>query len=270
MIHKPLLGPEGLKAIDRALAQRPLLAFDFDGTLAPLVDHPDDARVPAALEPQLARLSELADVAIISGRALADLRKRLGFRPLHVVGNHGAEGGTVDPAEAAALAAQTDHLLNTLRAHLVTQRQNLDACGVEIEDKGRSLAIHYRRAPDALRARAAIDTALEACDPRLEIYGGHDVVNIVNAAAPDKGRALLAMVQAGGYGSALFVGDDVNDESVFSRALPDWVTARIGEAPESQAQWRLGSVAEMPALVDYLISRLASPADAASAPPAGN
>ena len=93
---KRLLEPEGLRALDQALGENPLLAFDFDGTLAPLVDHPDDARVPPALEPRLARLTELADVAIISGRALADLEHRLAFRPRVLVGNHGAEGGAVD------------------------------------------------------------------------------------------------------------------------------------------------------------------------------
>lgn len=265
MIHKRLLDPEGLAALAAALARRPLIAFDFDGTLAPLVDHPDDARVPPALEPRLVRLTELADVAIISGRALADLKTRLTFEPLHAVGNHGAEGGPIDAGQAAALAAETDLLLNAMRTHLATHQAAFHESGVVVEDKGRSLAIHYRRAPDASRARAAIDTALRDHDARLEVYGGHDVVNIVNAGAPDKGRALLAMVERGGYGSAIFVGDDVNDESVFSRALPGWVTVRIGEAPASQARWRLASVAEMPAFVEQMIERLERSADQSQA-----
>ena len=55
---KPLLGPDGLAALDAALARRALLAFDFDGTLAPIVADPDHARVPPALVPRLARLTE--------------------------------------------------------------------------------------------------------------------------------------------------------------------------------------------------------------------
>lgn len=253
---KRLLEPDGLRALDQALGRTPLLAFDFDGTLAPLVDHPEDARVPLALEPRLARLAELADVAIISGRALADLEQRLRFRPRFLVGNHGAEGGAVDPAQAAVLAGEIESLLGAMRAHLAARRSALDAVGVEVEDKGRSLALHYRRAPDPAPARAAIEQALADHDPRLEVYGGKDVVNIVVASAPDKGRALLALVDRGGYGSAVFVGDDVNDESVFSRALPHWVTVRVGADVESEARWHLSSIHEIPAFVEKMVETL--------------
>ena len=253
---KRLLEPEGLRALDQALGQTPLLAFDFDGTLAPLVDHPEDARVPPALEPRLARLTELADVAIISGRALADLEQRLAFRPRFLVGNHGAEGGAVERSQAAVLAGETELLLGAMRSRLAARRTALAAVGVEVEDKGRSLALHYRRAPDPVPARAAIEQALADHDPRLEVYGGKDVVNVVVASAPDKGRALLALVARGGYGSSVFVGDDVNDESVFSRALPNWVTVRVGADAESEARWRLTSIHEMPAFIERMVETL--------------
>lgn len=253
---KRLLEPDGLRALDQALGQSPLLAFDFDGTLAPLVDHPEDARVPPALEPRLARLAELADIAIISGRALADLERRLSFRPRFLVGNHGAEGGAVELSQAAVLAGETDMLLGAMRSRLSARRAVLTAAGVEVEDKGRSLALHYRRAPDPIPARAAIEQALAGHDPRLEVYGGKDVVNIVVAAAPDKGRALLALVERGSYGTAVFVGDDVNDESVFSRAPSGWITIRVGTDADSEARWRLASIHEMPAFIERMIETL--------------
>lgn len=256
MTTKRLLEPEGLQALDAALGRNPLLAFDFDGTLAPLVDHPEDSRVPPALEPRLARLATLADVAVISGRALADLQQRVTFRPRYLVGNHGAEGGAVELSQAAVLASETELLLGALRARLATQQALFARVGVEVEDKGRSMALHYRRAPDPVPARAAIAQALAGHDPRLEVYGGKDVVNIVVAAAPDKGRALLGLVDRGGYGSAMFVGDDLNDESVFSRALPDWVTVRVGIEAQSEARWRLTSIHEMPAFIERMIATL--------------
>lgn len=249
---KRLLEAEGLLALDAALARRPLLAFDFDGTLSPLVDHPEDARLLPGLEPRLARLAELAGVAIISGRALADLKGRLPFAPRYLVGNHGAEGDAVvdDGGEGQAL-------LDAMRRHLASHQPAFVAVGVEVEDKGRSLAVHYRRSPDASLAQAAIHEALAGHDPKLEVYGGKDVVNIVVAAAPDKGRALQALLERGSHDCAVFVGDDVNDESVFVRALPGWVTVRVGlDAPDSRAGWRLASIHEMPAFVDRLVTVL--------------
>ena len=68
---------EGEAALASALACSPLLAFDFDGTLAPIVTDPDDARIPAPVARRLDRLASLLPVAIITGRAVADVRERL-------------------------------------------------------------------------------------------------------------------------------------------------------------------------------------------------
>ncbi len=250
---KPLLKPDGLAALDAALARRPLLAFDFDGTLAPIVADPDHARVPATLVPRLARLTELAAVAVISGRAVADVAQRLQFEPHHLIGNHGAEDPALDPSETKRVADEGELLLGALRRRLADAAVTLRESGVEVEDKGHSMALHYRRAPDSARARQAIDDVLAGHDPRLSVYGGKKVVNIVVAAAPDKGKALLALVARGRYDSAVFAGDDVNDESVFERALPGWVTVRVGADPDSRAQWCLESIEQMPALIDRMI-----------------
>lgn len=253
---KPLLGPEGLAALDRALAGRPLVAFDFDGTLAPIVEHPDDARVPPALVPRLARLAELVPVAIISGRAVADVARRLAFEPHHVIGNHGAEDPSLGDSGSASLDAEVDQSLAALRARIAAVKAELTSHGVEVEDKGHSMALHYRRAPDRERARSAIADVVTGLDPALTVYGGKEVVNIVVAAAPDKGKALLSLVQRGGFDAAFFAGDDVNDESVFERALPGWVTARVGPAPDSSAQFCLSSIDEMPHVIEAMIDRL--------------
>jgi trehalose 6-phosphate phosphatase len=94
-------------------------------------------------------------------------------------------------------------------------------------------------------------------DSALSVYGGKEVVNVVVAAAPDKGKALLSLVDRGGFDSAFFAGDDVNDESVFERAPPGWVTARVGHVPDSRARFGLESIDEMPQVIDAMIERLA-------------
>src|SRR5690349_4491226 len=99
---QPLFSPAGEAAIAATLADSPLVAFDFDGTLAPIVAHPDDAQVLPALAPRLERLAGLLPLAIVSGRSVEDVRKRLTFMPRFVVGNHGAEDESMGVASVPA------------------------------------------------------------------------------------------------------------------------------------------------------------------------
>src|SRR6186713_659242 len=101
---KHLFTPEGERALQDVMHLRPLLAFDFDGTLAPIVARPDEARVPESVSLGLAELARDLPVAIITGRSVADVRPRLGFAPHYVIGNHGAED-PVEPQSARASPA---------------------------------------------------------------------------------------------------------------------------------------------------------------------
>lgn len=245
---KPLFGTAGRAAMRDLLHRRPLFAFDFDGTLAPIVSRPEDARVAAAVAVPLARLAAQAPVAVITGRAVHDVRRRLGFEPAFLVGNHGAEDAqhSGDAADRAALEA--------LRLRLGDRAAALTASGVTVEDKGLSIALHYRLARDRRTALAAIDQALHALDPRLRRFGGKCVANVVPAAAPDKADALFALVARSGSGSALFVGDDVNDEPVFERAPAHWLTVRVGlDAGHSSARFFVDGPASLAPLLQRLL-----------------
>ncbi|MFO1286603.1 MAG: trehalose-phosphatase [Rubrivivax sp.] len=112
-----LFTPQGEAALAALLRRRPLFGFDFDGTLAPIVAEPAAARIPPSVTGRLRLLAELAPVAVISGRAIDDLRQRLGFEPRHVVGSHGAEDPLHAPeATAGEHAAARDPLREHLRA----------------------------------------------------------------------------------------------------------------------------------------------------------
>ena len=101
-----LFSIEGEQALESVMRQRPLLAFDFDGTLAPIVARPDQAHVPDAVAHGLAELSRALPVAVVTGRSVADVRARLGFQPRWVIGNHGAEDPDVGPPSAASQALE--------------------------------------------------------------------------------------------------------------------------------------------------------------------
>src|SRR5207253_731178 len=115
---KHLFDPEGRRALQAALQARPLLAFDFDGTLAPIVERADDARVAAEDAQRLDALSRLRPVAVVTGRSVADVTRRLGFSPQFVVGNHGAE----DPGRVRGLDVSA---LDDLRGGLAAQAAEL-------------------------------------------------------------------------------------------------------------------------------------------------
>lgn len=247
-----LLTHDGLAAVDALLQRRPLLAFDFDGTLAPIVAQPDKARVGPGIARRLAALAEWLPLAVVSGRALADVRARLGFTPQYVVGNHGAE----DAADARAAAAHAQRL-DALRDRLARDAPALGGAGVVVEDKGASIALHYRTARDRAAAAALIDGMLAAPDPALRVFGGKMVVNVMAADAPDKAKSVCGLVARAGCDSALFAGDDVNDEPVFAAAPSDWLTVRVGrDDPHSRARWFLDGTAEVPVLLEHMLATL--------------
>ncbi len=246
----PILSPEGDAALVALLRRDPLIVFDFDGTLAPIVPRHDEARIDDAVTLLLRQLAARLPVAIVTGRALADVRSRLAFEPRFVVGNHGAE-------DELALhdAARSVSALRGLRHALLRRGDELDAAGVLREDKGLSIALHYRMAPDPQRALALIDELLSPVDGALRIFAGKMVVNVMALDAPDKAQAVRRLVERCGAGAAFFIGDDINDEPVFEAAPEDWLTVRVGRPDHgaSRARYWLASSADMVTLLDHLL-----------------
>lgn len=243
---------DGEAALAAALRQRPLLAFDFDGTLAPIVAKPDEARISQAVAARLKALAAQLPLAIVTGRMVDDVRGRLGFEPLYIVGNHGAE----DPLNPAAAAAQAQALA-PLRQQLQPWQAQLAAAGVVMEDKGASMALHYRLARDREAALALIHTALQPAHDDWRVFGGKMVVNVSPRNAPDKAHAVHALVARCGATCAVFAGDDVNDEPVFESAPPHWLTIRIGRGEQrSQARFYLDSTHEVAMLLERMLNLL--------------
>jgi trehalose 6-phosphate phosphatase len=252
-----LFGPEGQAALAAVVHLRPLLAFDFDGTLAPIVARPEDVAVPADVVSGLTALAARLPLAIVTGRAISDVRDRLGFVPTYLVGSHGAEDDS-DPVGTARRVAA----LAGMRARLHARRDGLAAAGIGVEDKRASIALHYRQAPDPARARALIDELLVS-ERRLQVFGGKMVVNLMAAGAPDKADAVRALVARCGAGAALFAGDDLNDEPVFAAAPGHWLALRVGrDAPHSAARFALDGPQQMAELLQRLQALLAAPAQA--------
>ena len=223
---RQLFSARGLQALGQLSPGKCALVFDLDGTLAPLIARRDDARVPAATAARLHELSRWWSIAVITGRSACDAAVRLGFEPRCLIGNHGAERW--------GLPLATDNLsalrraLDPVRKQLQFAAGDLQTRGVEVEDKGLSLALHYRRSSDPAAAVATLRELLMAQSAGVRISHGHCVVNITALNAPDKGDAVRAVLDEWGLNCALVVGDDSNDEPAFLKAPPGSVTVRIG------------------------------------------
>lgn len=222
-----------------------LLGFDFDGTLAPIVDDPARAELRDSTRGLLTELARLYPCVVISGRAVADVRQRLkGIDLCAVVGNHGLE-----PWRA------TDELRRTVESwtrRLVPALAGL--AGVEIEDKTYSLAVHYRRSRAKKSARAAIQRELASLAD-VRVINGKQVVNVLPLGAPHKGVALERERHRQACDTAFFVGDDETDEDVFALDTPGrLLTVRVGPTSASLASYCLAGQREIDALLARLIA----------------
>jgi trehalose 6-phosphate phosphatase len=242
---RQLFSSVGRAELAATVSRRPLMAFDFDGTLAPIVARPSDARVPIATLRRLRRLVHRLPLAVISGRSVEDLRRRLGFEPTYLVGNHGAEEAGLEQRPELHAA------LDTLRARIIGAGPHLRAAGIGVEDKGASIALHYRLAHDRTVALETIGRVMEPAVTGLHVFGGKMVVNAVSSAADDKAGALRRLARRAGVAAVMYLGDDVNDETVFAAREPHWLTIRVGgDAPESAARYFIGGTRDLPRLLD--------------------
>ena len=242
---KDILSDEMRSVLDEVARERMLLAFDFDGTLAPIVDDRSAAVMRETTCRLLRLVSLLYPCAVVSGRSRADLAPRLdAVRLVAVVGNHGAEAGygPVDLSvrdRVARWAADVRRLLQGVE-------------GIELEDKGLSLALHYRRAAAPDRAERAVRAAAAALEG-ARVFDGHLVLNVVPSDQHDKGEAIRQVLSRIGERHAVFVGDDATDEDAF-RCDAVRVPIRVGHSEASAALYFLEAQPRIDGLLRALVS----------------
>ncbi len=220
-------GEQRYAAIVRAAAET-VVGLDFDGTLSPLVDDPEQAHIhPEARDVLVALAAQVAAVAVVTGRparqaldlgGLEEVGQAIGDagKELHVYGQYGNERWTstdrriVSPRPPAGLATFERELTRVLR--------RADAEQAHVEEKGLAVAVHTRRLPDP---DAAFDRLL---DPLRELAERHDLVVEpgrhvieVRSAGMHKGRVVERLtheLEAGGF---VFAGDDLGDVEAFQQ-----------------------------------------------------
>jgi trehalose 6-phosphate phosphatase len=213
------------------------LLLDFDGTLAPLKRRPQEVRLSTRARHLLERLAARRNlyVAIISGRDLPGLRNVAGVRGVHYFGSHGAqrEGNFTILSERGGNAL--------LRARCAARERLAGLAGIWIEDKGLSVAIHYRGATEKT-ARAAGRVTRRILAPlrdSLHLMDGLKVWEILPRELPGKGATVSGLVERLPEGAlTIYIGDDDTDEGAFA-ALPHEITVRVGRKKGTCANFYL-------------------------------
>ena len=244
-----ILNATGKRLLDRLASQGgSLFAFDFDGTLARIVQDRHIAGLTESARQALQALAVVAPTAIISGRSLADLSPRVKGVSAHLIGNHGLEG--LHASERVMQQAQ-DCCRAWLKA-VTTDDRDLTRAGVVVEDKVYSLTFHYRQVCSPAAAREAIFHAVSTLLPAPRLVMGKAVVNAIPSGNLHKGTAMLELMHQLRTSAALYVGDDDTDEDVFS--LPDEriVSVRVGKKAATAAQWYLTRQSQIGQLLRYI------------------
>lgn len=238
-------------------AETLLIALDFDGTLSPLVNRPEDARLLPELVPVLEQLLQLpaTDTALISGRAGDSLAACAEVpRGMRAVGSHGSQWGSIEmdkdgtrrfQAAPIELSDRQAELLDKVTAEL--EKIAATHPGTHVETKPAGAALHVRQA-DAAVGEEALAQAAEGPGSVDGVYalGGKAVLEL-SVIRTTKGEAIAKLVEATGAKACLYAGDDETDEHAFQALAGmsiDTVSIKVGEG-ESAADVRVADPGEL-------------------------
>jgi trehalose 6-phosphate synthase/phosphatase len=204
------------------------ICLDFDGTLAPIVEKPELATMPDDIRTILLELKERYPVAVISGRSLEDLRGRAALPGIICLGNHGAEmeGGTFGVSCRSSL----EDFLSAAR------RLFASIPGIQIEDKGVTASIHFRRVAPLLLGDffVAFKGIGRKFAEKVSVSEGRKVFEVRPRGAAGKGDAMGRLMAGVGKDRVpLYMGDDTSDEEAFRALRGAGISVAVGGSPEA-------------------------------------
>lgn len=227
------------------------LFLDYDGTLAPIADSPRMAILPKITRKLLVRLAEAPNckIAIISGRSIKDIKKRIGIKEFIYAGNHGLEIEGPKIRFKSTVHPRFLRTLNEIKEELRGRLSGIE--GVFIEDKGLTLSLHYRLVPRKFISEVKTvfrETVItHSVADRVRIKTGKMVFEMRPPIDWDKGKVvlwLLARQQFSGNAKKvlpIYIGDDVTDEDAFFSLKNKGVTVVVGLSKNSRAKYYLKS-----------------------------
>lgn len=224
---------------ERARGRRLAVFLDYDGTLTPIMDRPEDAVMGESMRAAVARLASRRMVAVVSGRDLPDVRVRVGLADLVYAGSHGFEiAGPRGLQQVLPQAREAVPALDVAERTLLAATDGID--GALVERKRFTIAVHYRlvREAEVPAVERAVDAAL-ARHPALRKRHGRKVFELQPDGAWDKGAAVRWLLEAleldGPDVLPVYVGDDLTDEDAFRALAGRGIGVVVLDAPRATA-----------------------------------
>ena len=245
--------------------KKPALFLDYDGTLTPIVDRPEDAIISDSMREAVRGIAGRTSVCVVSGRDRPVVQELMGVDTLIVAGSHGFDiwspsGGALQKE----MGGEFTELLEEVKARLHGVMDPID--GALVEPKKASVAAHYRLVADheALNVERALKAAILADHPNdLKVTPGKMVFEIQPKIDWDKGKAVLYLIEALGLSTdeyvPMYMGDDHTDEHAFEALQGRGIGVFVGRADDPEvggrttyADYILNSMTEVEQFLDGL------------------
>jgi trehalose 6-phosphate phosphatase len=242
--------PHALEDGDRLVrdlaGRRPAVFLDYDGTLTPIVDRPEDALISESMREAVRGLAGRCPVCVVSGRDRRVVQELMGVDDLIVAGSHGFDiwspaGGEIQREEGAGFA----DLLEEVNERLHREMSPIE--GALVEPKKTSVAAHYRLVSEEERPRikGIVDAVLEEHPGELKVTPGKMVYEIQPNVEWDKGKAVLYLLEALGLDGddvvPMYLGDDITDENAFEALATRGIGVFVGRADDPEVGGRTTS-----------------------------
>ncbi len=248
----------------RLSGRRPAVFLDYDGTLTPIVDRPEDALISDRMRQAVRRLAGRFPVGVVSGRDRKVVQELMGVDDLIVAGSHGFDiwspsGGAIERQEGGEFKG----LLEEVRKRLTEELGSID--GALVEPKSNSVAAHYRLVSEGERHRVGevVQRLLDEHPGELKITPGKMVYEIQPNIDWDKGKAVLHVLRSLGLDGEdvvpIYLGDDITDEDAFEALQGRGIGVFVGRADDPEvagrttyADYALESIEEVERFLDAL------------------
>ena len=242
-------------AFDARLAgRRPAVFLDYDGTLTPIVDRPQDAVISESMREAVRALARRCVVCVVSGRDRRVVQELMGVDDLVVAGSHGfdiwsPDTGTLEHEASGGFEALLERVTDRVR----DEAGAID--GAVIEPKKASVAVHYRLVSDSERPKikTLVDELLAEYPDELKVTPGKMVYEIQPKLDWDKGKAVLHLLEALNLDRedivALYLGDDFTDEHAFAALKGTGIGVFVGDPDDPE-------VAGRPTAADFVLTSM--------------